>query len=448
MAEGEPAATDETAAVSAAQRTPAPNEINWTVRTSPGPTDGFAWSLWTDDPRWLPMVVTGWAASKEEAGVVAETVADRCTSAACAFAREAGTWDVTFALMNAFPDAPVGGGLAVGRMSLTGDEPDLEHDRWSPLESRAVDWQTRGGRQKFVALDAREEQSGWRLRELFGCMGTLGEQATLAVASARDLADAVAAPESPRAELIRRGWAEHVMHWTMAAGHMLQNVVGRVTALDPTVRPHLVERQDATSETSRSKALGTAFPHESDAQPDWPTFNKRNANYVRRAAAASSVPEVVAAGELLHRGAVDPRWVAMSELRGEAFHRWRAQTAGVATTNRRATRIVGDDGLLPGGVVPDVRGPEGSAKAIECAESALELLGDALEEFDDLLPPLLRSLTATTMHADGLVSSHGPVALIESSRGTGVMMLPIKPEAAPDFVRAIAADDPADAEET
>ena len=447
MVEGEATSTDETGEATAALSTPAPNQVSWTVRTSPKPTGGFEWSLWTDDSPWLPMAVTGWAASKEEAAAVAETVANRCTSAACAFAQEVGTWDVKFALMNVFPDVPVGGGLPVGRMSVSGDGPASEHDRWSPLESRAVDWQTRGGRQKFVALDSREDQSGWRLRELFGCMGALGEQATLAVASARDLADAVTAPESPRTELIRRGWAEHVMHWTMAAGHMLQNVVGRAAALDPTVRPYLVERQDATSEQSRSNALGTAFPHESDAQLDWPTFNKRNANYVRRAAAASSVPEVVAVGEMLHRVAVDPRWVAMNELRGEAFHRWRAQTAGVSTTNRRATRIVGDDGLLPGGVAPDVRGPEGSAKATECAESALKLLGDALDEFDDLLPQLLRSLTATTMHADGLVSSHGPVALIESSRGTGVMMLPIKPEGAPDPVGAFAAGDLADAEE-
>jgi hypothetical protein len=269
------------------------------------------------------------------------------------------------------------------------DEPPDEKDRWSDLEARAVDWQTRGGRQKFVALDSRDDQSGWRLRELFGCMGALGEQAMLAVAAARDLAYAVAAPDSPRAELVRRGWAEHVIHWTMAAGHMFQNVVGRTVALDPDVRPHLVERQAAASDESRAKALGTLFPQESDAAKDWPTFNKTHANYVKRAARESLFPEVVAVGDVLHRVAVDPRWVAMSALRGEAFHRWRAQTAGVSTMNRRPTRIVGDDGLLPDGRAPDVRGPEDSTKAVECAESALELLGDALEEFDGLLPEIL-----------------------------------------------------------
>ncbi len=269
-------------------------------------------------------------------------------------------------------------------------------------------------------------------------MGALGEQATLACAAARDLAVWAAAPESPRAELVRRGWAEHVMHWTMAAGHMFQNLAGRAVALDPAVRPHLLEWQGAASEKWRVKALGTVFPHESDAQRDWPTFNKTHANYVRRAAAESSVPGVVGVGELVHRLAIDPGWVAMSDLRGEAFHRWRAQTAGVSTMTRRATRIVGDDGLLPGGQLPDVRGPEGSPKAIECAESALELLGDALEEFDSLLPEVLQSLTSTVQHADGLLSSYGALSLVESSRGTGVVILALKPERVQDFVRAIA----------
>jgi hypothetical protein len=116
----------------------------------------------------------------------------------------------------------------------------------------------------------------------------------------------------------------------------------------------------------------------------------------------------------------------MSGLRSESFHRWRAQTAGVSTMTRRMTRIVGDDGLLPGGQLPDVRGPEGSAKAVEWAEGALELLGEALGEFDSLLPELMRQLTETVLHPDGLLSVHTQMAMVvESSPGTGVMMLPV-----------------------
>jgi hypothetical protein len=256
-------------------------------------------------------------------------------------------------------------------------------------------------------------------------MGALGEQVVLACAAARDLAAAVTAPESPRAELVRRAWAEHVSHWTMAAGHMLQNVAGRAVALDPAVRPHLLERQGAATDSARKKALRTVFPPESDAAKDWPTFNRDHAKYLRRAAAESGVPEVAEVAALVHRVVVDEKWKAMSELRNESFHRWRAQTAGVSTMTRRMTRLVGDDGLLPGGRLPDVRGPEGSAKAVECAEDALELLGGALGEFDSLLPELMRQLTESVRHPDGLLSVHTQMAMVvESSPGTGVMMLP------------------------
>ena len=234
--------------------------------------------------------------------------------------------------MDVFPRTPAGGGSAVGRLS-EGVPVDDEHDRWNDMEERAVDWQTRGGRQTFVAMDSGEAESGWRLRELFGCMGALGEQVMLACAAARDLAAAVEAPESPRAELVRRAWAEHVSHWTMAAGHMLQNVVGRTVALDPAVRPHLLGRQDVNSDSVRVKALGTVFPAESDANKDWPTFNKTNANDLRRAAAESDVPEVVDVGKMIHRVVVDRRWVAYE------WFTWR----GVSPLARPDGRRVNDD---------------------------------------------------------------------------------------------------------
>lgn len=418
------------------------DNVNWRIRVGADPMGGFGWQLWTDHSLWLPLPVTGTADSEEAANAVAREVAIKCTDAASASIRRTGARDVVLAPINVFPDNPVGGGSAVNGLSLAADVPGDKQDRWSGLESRVVEWQTRGGRQRFVALDSREEQSGERLRELFGCMGALGEQATLACAAARDLAVAVASPELPLTGLVRRAWAEHVMHWTMAAGHMLLNVAGRAVALDPTVRPHLVERLGATSERARKQALRTDFPPESDANQDWPTFNKTNANYLKRAAAESRVPAVLAIGGLVHRLSVDSGWVAMSALRGEAFHRWRAQTAGVSPMTRRATRLVGDDGLLPTGQVPDVRGPEGSAKAVQVAQVALELLGTALKEFDSLLPDVMRSLTSSVMHADGLLSSHGSIALVESAPGTGVLIMSIKSDRAHDFLRAIARERP------
>jgi len=414
-------------------------DVSWNVLVGPEPDGGFGWQIWTEHSLWIPHAASGRASTEAEANAVARAMATRCTEAARMYMQGTGVRDVTFALLNVFPDSPAGGGVAVKRLSegaVAIDQPD----EWDSLEERAVDWQTRGGRQTFVAMDAGEVESGWRLRELFGCMGALGEQVMLACASARDLAAAVAAPESPRDELIRRAWAEHVSHWTMAGGHMLQNVVGRTIALDPAVRPHLVGEQDVSSDRKRGRAIGTVFPKESDANKDWPTFNRTNANHLRRAATRSEVPEVIAVGELIHRVVVDPRWVAMTGLRGEAFHRWRAQTAGVSTMTRRMTRVVGDDGLLPGGQLPDVRGPESSAKAVDFANSALRLLGDALADYDSLLPGVMSALTSSVMHTDGLLSSYGPISLVESARGTGVMMLPLGPERVRDFLTSIAAD--------
>ena len=415
-------------------------EVSWNVLVDPDPDGGFGWQVWTDHPLWLPHAVRGRAGTEAEANAVARMLATRCTEAARVYMEGRGLRDVRFALMNVFPDDPAGGGFAVGRLSES-DPASEGQDPWDDLEARAVDWQTRGGRQTFVAVDSGDEESGWRLRELFGCMGALGEQVTLACAAARDLSAVKAMPESPRAELVRRAWAEHVMHWTMAAGHMFQNVVGRTVALDPAVRPHLVGQRDAAGvpAASRVKALGTVFPSESDANKDWPTFNKTNANYLRRAAAESDVSEVIAIGRLIHRVVVDRRWVTMTALRGEAFHRWRAQTAGVSTMTRRMTRIVGADGLLPGGVLPDVRGPERSAKAVDSAESALETLGEALAQYDGFLPAALRSLTTTVMHDDGMLSSYGSMSLVESSRGTGAIMLSLRPERVDDFLRSITA---------
>ncbi len=99
------------------------------------------------------------------------------------------------------------------------------------------------------------------------------------------------------------------------------------------------------------------------------------------------------------------------------------------------------DRLLPGGVLPDIGGPEGSAESIDRAESALELLGESLAKYDALLRPVLRSLTTTVMHADGLLSTVGSVSFVESSRGTGVAILPVSPERVEDFLRSIAVEE-------
>ena len=163
--------------------------------------------------------------SREEAEQTVRMVMQRCTAVGQA-ALDSSDLGVC-RVVTLFPDEPAGGCASVPRLSRFPDPASVENDRWEAPEQRALDWQTRGGRQTFVASDTFNEESGWRLRDLFGCIGALGEQVTLACAADRDLAEATALPDSPQAELTRRAWAEHTMHWTMAAGHMLLNVIGR-----------------------------------------------------------------------------------------------------------------------------------------------------------------------------------------------------------------------------
>ncbi|CAN5638223.1 hypothetical protein BH20ACT2_BH20ACT2_01820 [soil metagenome] len=52
----------------------------------------------------------------------------------------------------------------------------------------------------------------------------------------------------------------------------------------------------------------------------------------------------------------------------------------------------------------------------------------------------MRALTGSVLHPDGLLSVHAPTAMVvESSPGTGAMLLPLKPERAHEFFRALAA---------
>ena len=426
MSDGTNADADESVGSNDANTGAVDGRMDWVCRVGPSPAGDFVWILWPEDPRWAG-AVSGRAASSAEAEQTARTVMKRCTTVGRA-ALDASGRDVC-RVVTLFPDEPAGGSAAVPRLSVSASlTTAIEDARWNGLERRALDWQTRGGRQTFVASDTYSDESGWRLRELFGCIGALGEQVTLACAAARDLAEAKALPDSPQAELIRRAWAEHTVHWTMAAGHMLLNIVGRTVALDPAVHPHLLNNEDANGDKARKKAITTLFPCESEAHVDWPTLSQRNANYLRRAAAESAVPAVVEVGDLIHQLAIDPQWKAMSDLRGEAFHRWRAQTAGVSTTTKRSPRVVGDDGLLPNGMPHDVQGPDKSTTAIQYAEDALARLGDAMSDFDGLLPKVMERLTVSRLCDDGLLVVLGALPIIETSRGTGAALLVLTAE--------------------
>jgi hypothetical protein len=418
---GESLGTDDEAERSGAHA----RTMTWGCQVERTPEGAFVWHLFPDDPRWAG-ATSGRAASRAEAEQTARIAMQRCSAVGQA-ALEASGLDIC-RVVTLFPDEPAGGSAAVSRLSLSAGPAPVKDAGWSDLERRALDWQTRGGRQTFVASDTFSDESGWRLRELFGCMGALGEEATLACAASRDLAEAKALPESPQAELVRRAWAEHTIHWIVAAGHMLLNVVGRAVALDPAIHPFLLLNEDADTDEARKKAIGTVFPCESDAHRDWPTFSQSHARYVRRAAGKSAVPGVVELGDLIHRLAVDRRWKAMSDLRGGAFHRWRAQTAGISTATRRSPRVVGDDGLLPDGTPHDVQGPEDSTKASRCAEDGLALLGGAMAEFDLVLPTVMEQLTVSRLCPDGLLAVLGAMPIIETSRGTAAALLTLTAE--------------------
>lgn len=384
--------------------------LSWTVSVSDRRDGSVLWQAEAKREDWHGCLQAA-APDETQARADAQRAVDRFTNVFC-------EWTAARTM-------PPGWVIAQSDASAGNNVPSLERlssprraasrSRWDRLTAASADWQTRGGRQQFVVVDGSGTDTAYRLRELFGCMGALGEQAMLACAAARDLDQAIALSDSADAELRRRAWAEHVMHWAMAAGHMLLNVAGRAMALDQAARASLVGERGWT---------GTDFTPEADAHDDWPTLNKQHANAVRRSAATSACTSVRDVGELPHGLVVDARWQAMARYRGEAFHRWRAQTLGTSTATRRMAKIVGNDGLLPDGTRHDVRGPESSAGSAGRAQDALEALQEALSEFDTLLPKVLDDLTSTTLHEDGLLTVRGDLSWVELARGTAATLLP------------------------
>jgi hypothetical protein len=78
-----------------------------------------------------------------------------------------------------------------------------------------------------------------------------------------------------------------------------------------------------------AKGIETTFTPLSDARKDWLSLNSRVAHALQKVAAKSSMRSFVQLADPAARLASSDPWRALDEVRGEHFHRWRSQSAGM-----------------------------------------------------------------------------------------------------------------------
>lgn len=146
-------------------------------------------------------------------------------------------------------------------------------------------------------------------------------------------------------EMAHRAVTELQAYFLMAAGHDLANITGRVLALDPALRVHLLER------------LGTGFPVGGTGYNDYLSLNTGCAQAMRKVAKTSSYATLKLMPEAISRLVVDSQWTAMTDGRHGDFHRERTTSHGTVVLPERAWESA------EGGSTLYIGGPETSAAA-------------------------------------------------------------------------------------
>jgi hypothetical protein len=214
----------------------------------------------------------------------------------------------------------------------------------------AIDWQQQASR-----ADWFETQTTVRgIREgrgyaLMGQMGSVGEQLALAyaakvevvnwrqVASENETLASLAPEETTRiglVEMCSRALSEVQASYLLALGHSLANVCIYALCLHDDLRINL-----ATQFRHPNPEL--AFPPFSDAQQDWVSLTSDTSSRMRRSIRETSklseerrqvVLGLVAPTSEL---AASNPWRAVSEMRGDFFHRWRLQSHGLPGASKQ-----------------------------------------------------------------------------------------------------------------
>lgn len=190
-----------------------------------------------------------------------------------------------------------------------------------PLVKLAVDWQRSGVRADFWGMGATsDDDSGERMYEIGGIMAAIGEQLGLACLVHHEVANwkALQPRKGDRQvarEMSSRALIELQAHFVLAIGHAFANLAGRVVAMDGSLRGEL------------RKALRTDFPPYSTDRKDWIQLGRiPKLQLIAASCSSSDMKAVVAPAAHLAKSSA---WTALEESRGQDFHQWRPQTAGL-----------------------------------------------------------------------------------------------------------------------
>lgn len=251
--------------------------------------------------------------------------------------------------------------------------------------NRAKKWQAAGSDAYLLEWAARQggvEKN--RMFEVVGLRAAIGEQLGLALAAATEAAlwrEAASADHKPDAAK-HMGWralAETQTYFVLGAAHSLLGLLIRVLALD---EQRLFELRMRFKEA-------TFDPLQGDNRADWPTFAERTVDKLNHVACTSGRSELKDLVAPLVRMVKSAEWKKMDERRGQDFHRWRPQSAGVAaggvispwgTTADGSERFDWGVSAAP----PDIH--ELPAVVSDIASNAMCILVDAMEEIDRHLP--------------------------------------------------------------
>lgn len=267
--------------------------------------------------------------------------------------------------------------------------PDLR-----PYKIAALLWQRRSAHAKYSEFAGAERG---RLYEVFGLMASIGEQFGLACTCVREFRSWIAAPPNKDEdgavgdEMAKRAVSELLGHFVIGVAHSLFNTAARTVAIDINLHPELAKR------------FRTSFPPLAGDRSHWLTFNKTNTDQLRRVARKSKTAAVRAVADPVYTFARTDAWARLDELRGEDFHRWRPQSAGIAGVEKHQPWIPSSDGeshtLTIG--LPTILGADGNARladtVFEVAMAALEAELSLMDEFDEVFVQAINATTNLTL---------------------------------------------------
>lgn len=232
-----------------------------------------------------------------------------------------------------------------------------------------------------------------RAYELAGYMAGIGEQLALSCTAEREYEawkDAPAEYDPIEIEMGQRSMAELAVHYVVAVAHGLFNLACRTVALDATLHPVMAHK----------KQLNTACPPFSEERDDWPTASEAKVDKLSEIARRSAIPEVQRIIEPIATFLSSPEWKKLDDCRGETFHRWRGQSAGMTGVGKGSpwedngvTSAIHSGADLMGTDAPTRRAQETMTIASESRKRLIQ----TMTQLEECLLALIAATTSTTV---------------------------------------------------